>query len=77
MGEIAENCPGVKLVLVALKCDLRERADDDEEHAAAPHQEKPMIMYNRGLEIAQKIKALRYLGMCTPSRHQVEDGVYN
>ena len=24
MTEITEHCPGVKLVLVALKCDLRE-----------------------------------------------------
>lgn len=34
VGEIADNCPGVKLVLVALKCDLRETADDDDETAA-------------------------------------------
>ncbi|EPE08362.1 gtp-binding protein rho3 [Ophiostoma piceae UAMH 11346] len=31
VGEIADNCPGVKLVLVALKCDLREGGDDDDE----------------------------------------------
>ncbi|KKF97123.1 GTP-binding protein RHO3 [Ceratocystis platani] len=30
VGEIADNCPGTKLVLVALKCDLRESADDEE-----------------------------------------------
>ena len=36
VGEIADNCPGVKLVLVALKCDLREGADDDEEGASKP-----------------------------------------
>src|SRR3954451_21970762 len=29
VGEIADNCPGVKLVLVALKCDLREQSDDE------------------------------------------------
>lgn len=29
VGEIADNCQGVKLVLVALKCDLREAAGDD------------------------------------------------
>src|SRR5690242_1060845 len=28
VGEIADNCPGVKLVLVALKCDLRENVED-------------------------------------------------
>ena len=59
VGEIADNCPGVKLVLVALKCDLRKKDDDDEE--AQP--EKPMIQYDEGLKVAERIKALRYLGM--------------
>ncbi|KAI4121581.1 MAG: hypothetical protein LQ347_006810 [Umbilicaria vellea] len=31
VGEIAENCAGVKLVLVALKCDLREKHSDDDD----------------------------------------------
>ncbi len=35
VGEIADNCPGVKLVLVALKCDLREASDEDADPAAA------------------------------------------
>jgi hypothetical protein len=60
VGEIAENCPGVKLVLVALKCDLRKREDDDAENAEP---EKPCIDYEEGLRVAEKIKALRYLGM--------------
>ncbi|WPH01717.1 Putative rho3 protein [Acrodontium crateriforme] len=58
VGEIAENCPDVKLVLCALKCDLREQKDDDE---AAPELKKPMIDYKQGLAVAEKIKALRYL----------------
>ncbi|KAF2838982.1 hypothetical protein M501DRAFT_751692 [Patellaria atrata CBS 101060] len=58
VGEIAENCPGVKLVLVALKCDLREKGDEDED---AGQGEKPMINYDDGLRVAEKIKALRYL----------------
>lgn len=59
VGEIAENCPGVKLVLVALKCDLRKKEDDD---ADDQQPEKPCIDYNEGLRVAEKIKALRYLG---------------
>ncbi|CAK7269450.1 Rho GTPase [Sporothrix epigloea] len=35
VGEITDNCPGVKLVLVALKCDLREAGEDDAEDTAA------------------------------------------
>ena len=66
VGEIAENCPGVKLVLVALKCDLRENnRDQDEEEGGgvgASEAKKPMIDYKQGLAVAEKIKALRYLG---------------
>jgi Rho family, other len=69
MGEIEENCPGVKIVLVALKCDLRERAaeaEDAEEGQAGggggmQETKKPLIQYKQGLQVAQKIKALRYL----------------
>jgi len=67
VGEIAENCPGVKLVLVALKCDLRKRDDDEEE--AQP--EKPMIQYDEGLKVAERIKALRYLGMHTSAAEEI------
>jgi Rho family protein len=50
----------VKLVLVALKCDLRERHTEEEDESAEP--KRPMIEYKQGLQVAQKIKALRYLG---------------
>ena len=67
MGEIAENCQGVKLVLVALKCDLRERGgDEEEENGANRGGEKVMIDYKQGLEVAKRIQALRYLGMLCP-----------
>jgi len=59
VGEIAENCPGVKLVLVALKCDLREQEKDDREEGREP--KKPTIDYKQGLAVAEKVKALRYL----------------
>ena len=70
MGEIADNCPGVRLVLVALKCDLRERsAEDDEDETAAGADparsndpKRPLIDYKQGLAVAEKIRALRYLG---------------
>ena len=68
VGEIAENCPGVKLVLVALKCDLREkaRADHEEEEEGEGREKRPTIDYKQGLAVAEKIKALRYLGECLP-----------
>ena len=71
VGEIADNCPNVKLVLVALKCDLREGGDDDEDTPAAVandagggnarNEKKPMIDYSQGLDVARRIKAARYL----------------
>ena len=61
MAEIAEHCPGVKVVLCALKCDLREEQEkDDEEPVQQPG--PGMIQYNEGLEVARRIGALRYLG---------------
>jgi len=63
VGEIAENCHGVKLVLVALKCDLREREGDEEEAVDKGGREKVMVDYKQGLEVAKRIQALRYLGM--------------
>ena len=65
VSEIAENCPGVRLVLVALKCDLREQhaGDDEEGGGGQPEAKKAMIDYKQGLAVAEKIKALRYLGM--------------
>ena len=76
VGEIADDCPGVKLVLVALKCDLRENGDDEDADPAAAsaaepsttgaantqqREKKPMIDYNQGLDVARRIKAMRYL----------------
>lgn len=73
VGEIAENCQGVKLVLVALKCDLREQGADEDvpegTEAGEPREKKPMIDYNQGLEVARRINALRYLE-CSAMRNR-------
>ncbi len=64
VGEIAENCPGVKLVLVALKCDLRGETGDEDGNEP----KRPCIDYKQGLAVAEKIKALRYLGETSSHR---------
>jgi Rho family, other len=76
VGEIADNCPGVKLVLVALKCDLREATDEDDANQAdasatdaGPREKKPTINYEQGLEVARRINALRYLE-CSAMRNR-------
>lgn len=56
VGEIADNCHGVKLVLVALKCDLREKSAEDEDAGeTAVRREKETIDYHQGLEVARRI----------------------
>lgn len=77
VGEIAENCPGVKLVLVALKCDLREQDNEVEEETTAEgegavgaqREKKEMINYQQGLDVARRIGALRYLE-CSAMRNR-------
>lgn len=59
VGEIADHCEGVKLVLVALKCDLRNDGDEDEDETTPARAN--LITYEEGLEMAKKIGALRYL----------------
>lgn len=66
VGEIADHCEGVKLVLVALKCDLRSNEDsdapEDDPYSQNPYQQqKRLISYDEGLAVAKKVGALRYL----------------
>ncbi|EDO18271.1 hypothetical protein Kpol_1039p20 [Vanderwaltozyma polyspora DSM 70294] len=59
VGEIADHCDDVKLVLVALKCDLRNEEDEDID--GTNNNRKDLITYEEGLAMAKKIGALRYL----------------
>lgn len=68
VGEIADHCDGVKLVLVALKCDLRNNEDTDGDHNAEDEfnpyggqNPKRMITYDEGLAMAKKVGALKYI----------------
>lgn len=69
VGEIADHCDGVKLVLVALKCDLRKHEEDpqsiQEDELFNPYNRgqgnKRLISYEEGLAVAKKVGALRYL----------------
>ncbi|ODV83202.1 hypothetical protein CANARDRAFT_177847 [[Candida] arabinofermentans NRRL YB-2248] len=76
VGEILEHCEGVKLILVALKADLRvneANSDENDENnnnnntASATTlynnagQMKRLVTYDEGLIIAKEIGALRYL----------------
>lgn len=72
--EIAENCHGVNLVLVALKCDLREQNDEPAD-GEEPQEKKEMINYEQGLAVARRINALRYLE-CSAMRNRGVNEVF-
>ncbi|KAI7904469.1 rho3 protein [Cokeromyces recurvatus] len=60
LEEVTEHSPHAKLVLVALKCDLR--------------QEKPdTILYQEGLEMAKSINAIRYLECSAKHKRGVKE----
>lgn len=54
IAEINENCPGVKVVLTALKCDLRKDDEMNDNPSA--------ITFDQGLAKAKEIGAVKYLG---------------
>ncbi|KAN0074369.1 GTP-binding protein RHO3 [Elaphomyces granulatus] len=53
ISEIQEHCPGVKMVLAALKCDLRTDEQENNNPSA--------ITFDQGLEKAKEIGAVKYL----------------
>lgn len=55
IAEINENCPGVRVVLTALKCDLRKDDEMNDNPGA--------ISFEQGLAKAKEIGAVKYLGM--------------
>jgi Rho family, other len=59
----ADIAVGVKLALVALKCDLRD--DEQTKERLAKFGEK-CITYDEGLAMAKEIRAVRYLGTQPP-----------
>ncbi|ORX62140.1 hypothetical protein DM01DRAFT_1315510 [Hesseltinella vesiculosa] len=55
LEEVVDHCVHAKIVLVALKCDLR----DDED--SVKKMKSPPVMYEEGLTVARSINAVRYL----------------
>lgn len=76
VGEVLEHCEGVKMVLVALKADLRQTEEEDNAARSDPQQQqqqfgtsaynsdgrlKKLVSYEQGLAMAKRIGAVRYL----------------
>ncbi|KAN0061472.1 Rho GTPase [Thecaphora frezii] len=70
MPEIHDHCPGVRIVLVALKCDLRDDAAVLEKLARSSDE---TVSYDLGLQTARKIKATRYLECSAKCNRGVAD----
>ncbi|GAA94042.1 hypothetical protein E5Q_00689 [Mixia osmundae IAM 14324] len=58
IGEINQHCEGIRLCLVALKCDLRD--DPRTRRELAKTGEHP-VEYEAGVAVAKRIRASRYL----------------
>ncbi|KAJ5886734.1 GTP-binding protein RHO3 [Penicillium subrubescens] len=68
IAEINENCPGVKVVLTALKCDLRK----DEEMTDNPN----AITFDQGLAKAKEIGAVKYLECSAVQNRGIRESFY-
>ncbi|KAL2000276.1 hypothetical protein VTN02DRAFT_3323 [Thermoascus thermophilus] len=68
VAEIAENCPGVKVVLAALKCDLRKDEDMNDNHNA--------ITFDQGLNKAKEIGAVKYLECSAVQNRGIRETFY-
>ncbi|KAI9636094.1 small GTPase superfamily [Dioszegia hungarica] len=71
--ELAENCPGVKIILIALKCDLRE--DPAVREKLARRSLQP-VTYEDGLSVARTIRAVRYLECSAKHNRGVQEAIY-
>lgn len=67
LDEITENGPHAKIVLVALKCDLRQEKRNAIQYEEVGRITNLVLLYNysfiihQGLEMAKSINAIRYL----------------
>ncbi|EED13853.1 Rho GTPase Rho3 [Talaromyces stipitatus ATCC 10500] len=68
MAEIHENCPGVKLVLTALKCDLRKDEEQNENPDA--------VTFDEGLAKAKEVGAVKYLECSAVQNRGIRETFY-
>ncbi|WRT64547.1 uncharacterized protein IL334_001479 [Kwoniella shivajii] len=71
--EVDEFCPGVKIILVALKCDLREDLEIKEKLAK---RSQHAVTYDEGLSVARAIRASRYLECSAKHNRGIQEAIY-
>ncbi|KLT42835.1 hypothetical protein CC85DRAFT_273777 [Cutaneotrichosporon oleaginosum] len=62
--EVNKHCPGVKIILTALKCDLRDNEKGDAQ-----------VSHDDGLAAARKLKASRYLECSAKANRGVQETI--
>ncbi|WVR04823.1 hypothetical protein IAU60_001835 [Kwoniella sp. DSM 27419] len=71
--EVNQFCPGVKIILVALKCDLRE---DEAIKARLAKRSLHTVTYEEGLSVARAIRASRYLECSAKHNRGVQEAIH-
>ncbi|WWD21713.1 hypothetical protein CI109_106200 [Kwoniella shandongensis] len=73
INEVHEFCEGVKVILIALKCDLRD--DPTVKEKLARRSQHP-VTYDEGLAAARAIRANRYLECSAKHNRGVQEAIY-
>ncbi|KAK4683490.1 hypothetical protein P7C73_g6764, partial [Tremellales sp. Uapishka_1] len=71
--EVTQFCPGVKIILIALKCDLR---DDETIKDKLARRSLSPVTYDQGLAVARTIRASRYLECSAKHNRGVQEAIY-
>ncbi|ORX35915.1 small GTPase superfamily [Kockovaella imperatae] len=71
--EVNQFCPGVKIVLIALKCDLRE---DPTVREKLERRGMHTVTYDEGLAVARNIRANRYLECSAKHNRGVQEALH-
>ncbi|ORY21753.1 small GTPase superfamily [Naematelia encephala] len=71
--EVNEHCAGVKIILIALKCDLR---DDPAVKSRLARSALSPVSYDQGLAVARAIRANRYLECSAKHNRGVQEAIY-
>ncbi|WOO84733.1 GTP-binding protein Rho3 [Vanrija pseudolonga] len=72
IDEVRQYCPGVKVILTACKCDLRE--DEQVAEKLSQRSLRPTT-YEEGLAVAKRIKATRYLECSAKENRGVQEAI--
>ncbi|GMK56900.1 hypothetical protein CspeluHIS016_0307400 [Cutaneotrichosporon spelunceum] len=74
--EVNSQCPGVKIVLTALKCDLRQDRGSGSHVPGRRMRGAQAVSFDEGLEVARRLKASRYLECSSKRNRGVREAIH-